>query len=144
MHATGGTVVTQGRTAMPFSPIPLSPFPCHLCQQGGTIRQPNTTLCAPINRITNKKHSLANRRRGVCDRFITHVVEAESCRAPDSVSVCHRCVSTSSARTPVRFVAARSYQTQYHRREVGGVFRGQHVCPAPPVSVLSPQSSDLK
>ena len=37
---------------MPFSPIPLSPFPCHLCQQGGTIRQPNTTLCTPINRIT--------------------------------------------------------------------------------------------
>ena len=45
----------------------------------------------------------------------------------DSVSVCHRLVSTSSARPSVRFVAARSYQTRYHRREVGGVFLGRHV-----------------
>ena len=32
----------------------------------------------------------------------------------DSVSVCHRFVSTSSARPWIRFVAARSYQTRYH------------------------------
>ncbi len=50
----------------------------------------------------------------------------------DSVSVCHRFVSTSSARPPVRFVAARSCQTRYHRREFGGVFLGGHVCPARP------------
>ena len=42
----------------------------------------------------------------------------------DSVSVCHRLVSTSSARPTVRFVAVPRYQTRYHRREVGGGFLG--------------------